>query len=225
MAETSYQLLPPPSHHEEKDSLDSPLRPLPVDSHSTVRKPRRPYLRWVGAAIITTLCGAIAIGLFIHRVTLDRSTSSWMNCGSTVEEAHARNCIYDVMIASWLLPECSDLDLMNRYLTERDWEFYRDINLTELIPMPTLRLGEHRYPVFATVQQHRHHCAYIWEKQFRSVVSGNKLDELTASTKHTHHCAQTIYDGLPEAKDGLLLDVKFLSCVEAGVSLDHGRDS
>lgn len=105
---------------------------------------------------------------------------------------------------------------MEKFLAERDWEFYHDQNLTHVIPMDELRRGEHTYPVWASVHQHQHHCSYVWMKQFRSVVAGKKLDDLSASVHHSSHCANGLYTGMPWAKENLALAVKYFSCVKAG---------
>jgi hypothetical protein len=120
------------------------------------------------------------------------------------------------MIGSWLLPECSDIELMEEYLATRDWEFYQDQNLTEVFPMDILRRGEHTSPVWASSHQHQHHCAYMWMKQFRASVAKMKMDDLSASIGHTRHCADGLYTGLPGAKENLALAVKYFSCVDAG---------
>lgn len=175
------------------------------------------YRRWVLATVLVVLSLSLIVS-FGPRVFTSSFSSSprWTHCGSTVKEAHARDCQYDVMIGSWLLPECSDIGLMEEYLAERDWEFYRDQNLTEVIPMDVLRRGEHTYPVWASVHQHQHHCAYMWMKQFRAAVARKKMDDLSASVDHTRHCADGLYTGMPGAKENLALAVKYFSCVDAG---------
>jgi len=146
----------------------------------------------------------------------------WTNCGYSPDEARHRGCQYDVMIGSWLLPDCFDGELMEEYLSGRDWEFYSDPELTNELSMDLLRLGNHGFVVYATVHQHQHHCAYVWMKQFRAAARKQKMDDLSANTHHTSHCAEALYSGMPGANGSLGLEVKYFSCTEAGLgNLSH----
>lgn len=158
----------------------------------------------------------LGITLVRHGIIPYRQSPTYRHCGSTPSEALARSCHYDVMIGSWLLPECSDPELMEEFIAERDWEFFKDANLTEAIPMDELRKGLHTYPVWATVHQHQHHCTYVWMKQFRAAARGGLMDDLSGNMDHTHHCAMGLYTGMPGAGKNLALAVKYFSCVEAG---------
>lgn len=217
MSGSQYQQLST-AGYKDKESLDS--EETLHHSLDRIYHPQSQKLRERLHLIIFALAVAfslvVSLGLISHRLVLKIPGSEWTNCGSSVEEAHARNCLYDVMIGSWLLPECSDPELMENYLAERDWEFYKDEDLIETLPMDMLRLGEHLYPVYATIHQHAHHCAYVWEKQFRSILFSKKMDDLSGNTEHSHHCAQGLYTGMPGAKGNLGLEVKYFSCVKAG---------
>lgn len=218
----SKQYSPLPNHHDKigEDSLEQ-SEPLVTDSQNSIKRTSRTsqWRVWrvaFGIAFCLFCIGLAAAFISGSLSQLIASNRKWTHCGSTVEEAHARGCQYDVMIGSWLLPECFDAELMERYLADRDWEFFRDSNLSQVLPMDELRRGEHSYPVWATVQQHQYHCAYIWEKQFRSAVAGELMDDLSASVHHTHHCATGLANGMPGAKENLALAVKYFSCVRAG---------
>ncbi|KAL1878097.1 hypothetical protein VTK73DRAFT_8058 [Phialemonium thermophilum] len=211
MSTAAYQPLGEDSEPSERSSLEN--RSEKPDSTRRTHPAKR-WILWLLIAIIAATGGCI-IGVAVTRL-LFPSSPRWIHCGSTIEDAHERGCLYDVMIGSWLLPECSDTELMEEFIANRDWEFYKDQNLTEVIPMDELRLGLHDFPVWASIHQHQHHCAYVWMKQFRAVVNGKKLDDLSASMAHTRHCALGLYTGMSGAKENLALAVKYFSCVKPG---------
>lgn len=113
-----------------------------------------------------------------------------------------------------MLPACFDGELMEEFVTARDWEFFHDAALSQVMPMETIRLGEHNHAVYATMHQHGHHCAYVWVKQFRAAARGWALDDLSANEHHTRHCADSMYHGFHGANASLALEVKYFSCVE-----------
>lgn len=217
MSGTKYRQLPTAGYEDgESVGSEETIHQSEDKYHQPESQELKRRLHWIIFALTGAFSFVISVGLISHKLVFKTRGSEWTNCGSTVEEAHARNCFYDVMIGSWLLPECSDSELMETYLAERDWEFYKDEDLNETLPMDMLRLGEHLYPVYATIHQHAHHCAYVWEKQFRSILFNKKMDDLSGNTQHSHHCAQGLYTGMPGAKGNLGLEVKYFSCVKAG---------
>jgi hypothetical protein len=110
---------------------------------------------------------------------------------------------------------------MESYLTKRDWDFYKDANLTQKLDMDELRLGNHDFPTWADWRQHAIHCAYVWEKQWRATLRGSKMDDVSASPGHTGHCARGLWSGIGHASDDSLppsgfITVKYFSCVKSG---------
>eukprot|EP00249_Psilotum_nudum_P027933 c36202_g1_i1 orf=1-456(+) len=93
--------------------------------------------------IFTTI---LVLGLF----TLRRA-SQWDQCGTTPEEARSRGCIFEVTLSLWVPEECYDRELEEEYLQSKDLVYYRDINLTEAVPLDEVRLGQ-QYGWFVPMQ-------------------------------------------------------------------------
>lgn len=198
-------------NEEDTESVFS--EPSPKD-HVRIRRKR--YIFVFGTVLLLLIASSLFL-VFNGTTSMFSSRLSWTNCGHSPAEAKQRGCQYDVMIGSWLLPECFDGELMEEYLSTRDWEFYSDAELTKELSMDMLRLGNHDFVVYATVHQHQHHCAYVWMKQFRAAVRNQKMDDLSANIHHTTHCAEALYTGMPGANGSLGLEVKYFSCTEPGL--------
>lgn len=117
-------------------------------------------------------------------------------CGHTPREAQARGCVFDVMSFAWLPPACLDTEMMERYISERTWEWYEDYDMTKKLPLSVVRQGEYKW-AFSTQSFHIAHCIYTWEKQGRFLFASSREDEKwidqgSFGHHHTTHCIDFI---------------------------------
>ncbi|KAH7318923.1 hypothetical protein BKA65DRAFT_409260, partial [Rhexocercosporidium sp. MPI-PUGE-AT-0058] len=85
-------------------------------------------------------------------------------CGNTARIARSRGCVFDVMFFGWIPAPCMNVEMQDRYIAERTWEWYEDYAMTKRLPVDVVRAGEYRW-VFSSRSYHIAHCIYTWEKQ------------------------------------------------------------
>ncbi|EMD59049.1 hypothetical protein COCSADRAFT_102599 [Bipolaris sorokiniana ND90Pr] len=85
---------------------------------------------------------------------------SWPKCGFTPAEAKSRGCKFDILSFAWQLPECYNAKLMEEFLAEKDWAFYRDPEGTSSVSRDVALQGE--LDLYVTQEYHRTHCMYMW---------------------------------------------------------------
>lgn len=119
--------------------------------------------------------------------------AGWQNCGSSVEEARAKGCFFDVMLHSWVSAECADKELMDEYLAKIPYHWYRDWKTKEEITVEEMRLGEHGTAA-VKLEEHGTHCAYVLEKNIRALMNGKPLARSIYSIKHAVHCLGLLVD-------------------------------
>ncbi|KUI72152.1 hypothetical protein VM1G_07808 [Cytospora mali] len=110
-------------------------------------------------------------------------------CGSTVEEAKALNCTWDLLAAAWLPPACIDQELNEEFRNEGPWRYFADREGTEELPEEELpyRVGE-GMEFYASLKYHKTHCSYQWRKMHRAMMRGTKIENKLADYHHTKHC-------------------------------------
>lgn len=130
-------------------------------------------------------------------------------CGSTLEEAKALNCEWDVMAAGWLPPACIDRELTEEFRAEGPWRYFADQNGTEELLEEELqyRLGEGN-EYYASLRFHKTHCGYQWRKMHRAMQRGTKIENKLADYHHTLHC------GYVNMQEGDLEDLLTIITVE-----------
>ena len=143
---------------------------------------------------------------------------AWYNgdCGSTSAEAIANNCVYSIVLHSWLPPSCltpedrEDEELM--YAGREDaWSYTLD-NGTALT-MEDLKRGDYHH--FTTsFGWHVVHCMYVWKRVHRVAMDAEKrMDSYTANYHHTEHCVKMIGGDPGGMKDsGTKIFVKYPVC-------------
>ncbi|KAL8243963.1 hypothetical protein R6Q59_010221 [Mikania micrantha] len=139
----------------------------------------------VGFAVFTTL---LTMALFASK-----KAPHWDQCGTTPAEARSRDCIFEVTLSLWVPKECYDRDLEEEYLRSEDLSYYRDMNLTDVVPLDEVRTGE-QYGWFVSYQHHIRHCEFGLRKFHRAVISGGKIDGYLLSYNHTMHCLKMFTD-------------------------------
>ncbi|OHE91934.1 hypothetical protein CORC01_12784 [Colletotrichum orchidophilum] len=170
------------------------------------------FLPWV--ALSTLLL--IALGAFGHEFSLLSIESSphaalKHTCGSTVAEAKAKGCVFDVMAYGWVPSQCYNGDLVSTYnaYDMSPWAF--DRNFTKPATEQVLMAGERRI-LYTDLRFHQEHCFYTWHNLLHSVEHQRPLiHNLSASTEHRHHCKGLFLHG--EAPTGPVVPA-FFHCVD-----------
>lgn len=119
--------------------------------------------------------------------------AGWKDCGSNIKEAHEKGCLFDVMLHSWVPEDCFDKELMDRYLTEVPYRWYRDERFEEEITIEEMRRGEHGSAA-VKLEEHGTHCAYVLEKNLRAIMKGKSVARSIFSVQHAVHCIGLIVD-------------------------------
>ena len=117
-------------------------------------------------------------------------------CGNTARIARERGCVFDVMSFAWLPASCIDFEMMDRYISERTWEWYADYDLKHKLPLSVVRQGEYKW-AFSSQSYHIAHCIYTWEKQGRFLFAPSReeekwIDQGSFGRHHTTHCIDFI---------------------------------
>ncbi|KXH44071.1 hypothetical protein CSIM01_04375 [Colletotrichum simmondsii] len=170
------------------------------------------FLQW--SALITLLL--FALGAFSHEYSLLSIEPSphavpLYTYGSTVPEAKAKGCVFDVMAYGWVPSQCYNGDLVSTYnaYNMSPWAF--DKNLTKPASEQVLMAGERRI-LYTDLRFHQEHCFYTWHNLLHSVEHQRPLiHNLSASTEHRHHCKGLFLHG--EAPTGPVVPA-FFHCVD-----------
>jgi hypothetical protein len=119
-------------------------------------------------------------------------------CGKNAAEARARGCHFDIMVASWVRPECWDRqlhhDYVHRGVHEQNWTFWREPEALSHVELEEVQKGEWT-ELHVTASYHYAHCAYFWDRQWAQFRLGGTsvvLDERTRKDGHTQHCMNGI---------------------------------
>lgn len=130
-------------------------------------------------------------------------------CGSSVEEAQALNCTWDLLASSWLPPACIDQELTDEFREQGPWRFFEHKNRTGELFEPELpyRVGP-GMEYYSTLRWHKVHCGYQWRKMHRAMMKGMKIEGHLNSYAHTEHC------GVVALQQGEMEDLVTLATVE-----------
>lgn len=116
----------------------------------------------------------------------------FLKCGTSVEEAKASDCEYDILANHWIPKPCPDSDAIKYYQADGSWHPYAQENRTELLNVEDLGELSHYY---TSERDHIIHCAMLWRKQYTIFSKGRKnVDSVTADPVHTHHCIKYLID-------------------------------
>jgi hypothetical protein len=120
-------------------------------------------------------------------------SKNWLSCGHTAAEARSKGCRFDLMMSTWIHADCLDEDLMEEYLGEGNYTWYRDPSFERPMPDEEARLGNH-VQIFTRLDFHYSHCAYIWETQLRAYRMGKALPLEAYNYPHTLHCVSLLVE-------------------------------
>ena len=141
---------------------------------------------------------AVVPGVVLLIVTI--STVLWLKrpitqtCGTTPEEARAKDCYFDIMIGAWIPEPCADRGFSDAWSAEEEGLWFYDTNLTQPFPTSELRKGDHQL-AYTRGNFHLKHCLYMWERTLRNIMNNQMLDDESISLVHARHCTG-IYRGI-----------------------------
>jgi hypothetical protein len=75
----------------------------------------------------------------------------------------------------WTPPACHDKELPGDFLSLRNWTWYHDIKATQVADEHLVHQGKFDH-LYVTWEYHKVHCAYMWRKLHRAMMSGSRVD-------------------------------------------------
>lgn len=200
-SEASYHLLT----NDDKAPLDK------TNKHSCYR-----LERWQASNIIFWFIATIAICASIYTILIyrpDQTSSEWIDCGGSPEEARNRGCKFDLLSFAWQTPDCYDHDLLEEFLAYDEWEFFTDKlgNATTTVPLEVARRGERT--LYATETYHFVHCTFMWLQMHRAYTVLGYIDSHLDAYNHTLHCQGVLFRrGNPPSRVTTVGVLKYPSC-------------
>jgi hypothetical protein len=128
---------------------------------------------------------------------ISMNEDDWLSCGKTPEEARSLGCVFDVLLSSWVHPDCHDPEFMESYVTKVKFPWFRYKNMTDPVQEAEVRLGEYK-TLYCHQDFHYMHCMYMWEVQMRAWKYGLPVDSGSWNLGHSGHCAQLMLEPKPE---------------------------
>lgn len=152
------------------------------------------------------------------------ANSDSLSCGNSPAEALAAGCEFDVMSFAWSQQACFDRELMDDFLSRKNWTWW--VDEVDGVPLGLLDVRKGQYSqLFVTWEYHLVHCTYMWKKMHRAIQSGRPLDSYIANIDHTIHCEMMLLDDtVDRGARNTIIGVKYPTCPgSSSYSLD-GRN-
>jgi len=156
------------------------------------------WFRFVAISLaITILVSACFIGFRVSQrhahdisvLELDMTPEEASPCGDNPITARERGCEFDPLTFAWLTPECYDYNLTAEFLKLQDWQWWRvkpDGSRRQLSLINIMQSSDETLHV--SWEYHRQHCAYLWIKMHRAMLSGSPIDGVTMLDIITNVC-------------------------------------
>jgi hypothetical protein len=144
-----------------------------------------------------------------HNIT---SGAKFLSCGSSLRDARALECKYDILLNNWVPAPCYDDEFIQEYKDDESWGAYADANLTQRLTSIE-KMSEREY-YYTSVRDHINHCAIMWKKQFWVLFEERKaFDTMVASPSHTDHCALYLNEVMDRnPTEATKVDVGYAGC-------------
>ncbi|KAK4206657.1 hypothetical protein QBC37DRAFT_458135 [Rhypophila decipiens] len=117
----------------------------------------------------------------------EESFPSYQSCGHSPTEARAKGCTFDLMLSTWIPPSCADNAMMETYLSQGKYHYFRDENRTEPMSEKEARKGEYKV-IWTEGEFHLAHCVYLMDMQIRSYKTARPVEVGIFNHGHTMHC-------------------------------------
>jgi hypothetical protein len=176
--------------------------------------------------IIAIFCAFLTIGFFIITATsgfMNATSSishSFVNndilkapCGTSIAEAKALGCHFDIITFCWLPDRCHDPELSKNFDHLSQWQWYRDHNLTQRVSKDEALTGE-LDGLYVSWEYHIEHCVYMWMKMHRALLGKGKraVDGYIGPYSHTLHCGKMLLSRFELTDFNTRIRVKFPDC-------------
>lgn len=126
-------------------------------------------------------------------------TRNYYHCGTSIEEARARDCSYDISTNHYIPTRCVDQASIAEYQEDGSWYGFADANHTELLSIK--EMGS-RPMYYTNERDHIVHCAMLWRRQFRALKSRRQhLDSLSVDEEHMMHCSKYLIEMTEKGTD------------------------
>lgn len=166
--------------------------PLPKNEQDCANHtPQGPTKRKIAAIIFAVLLTVLSVTLIAILSLRSKHTADAQNCGSSPGEALALGCHFDIMSFCWLPTQCYDEALTDDFMQAGPWKWYTDRGGGVEVPEDVVHTGAYEN-LFVSFDYHRHHCAYMWSKLHRAVISGGPIDSYIGDYNHTRHCQRVL---------------------------------
>lgn len=127
--------------------------------------------------------------------SVDRFRPGTTSCGATMEEAHARDCVFDDLSLLWIPRKCTQ-NFNKEYMTAnggQPFSYWMDRNGTEALQ----DLGSHVEPgkfFWTSRRNHIVHCQYNLYRLADALQTGEYVghDDGQDLSEHLHHCVMTM---------------------------------
>lgn len=147
---------------------------------------------WVPPVISMLLFLSLLLALTIlTNLTWFNPEPPLRSCGKSAAEARDFGCTYDLMMDSWLPPNCYDEELSLEFRGLHDWPMYRHKNMTERLTIEEVA-ERGQALVHTTIEYHYTHCLFALRKLHRAWSLGKDIEAEVAEVKHTDHCASFV---------------------------------
>ncbi|KAH8819912.1 hypothetical protein F5884DRAFT_849201 [Xylogone sp. PMI_703] len=138
-------------------------------------------------------------------------------CGNSSASALKNGCVFDRLTVSWQHPSCSQAATSDflQYAGDRPYQYWLDREGTQLLSEEELaHMNENSY--WTTKREHLAHCAFVILRFYKAMDAGERVDSLTGSTKHAHHCMKNFLGLLEQSEDWYEIrttgNIQYLSC-------------
>lgn len=187
----NYNLLPNDQDKESRRTSSDDSTDTIVDPNPTTYRTRSRKRFWtvLSVSILLALIVVFSTTYVAFKLTVPQPAHkpAVTQCGSTPSEAWDRGCIFETTLSLWVPPDCYDFELETVYLQQPDLKFYRDVNLTEEVPLREVKTGKSP-GWFVPWDHHVRHCSFAWRKFHRAAAFGKKVDGYVLQYAHTEHC-------------------------------------
>lgn len=184
-----------PQRYEEIHHGDSTTTGVASTFPIKPGRSRRNYL--FASAILMVACGSAV--LLLSHVTFKsqvKNSSAPSTCGTTVAEAKANGCEFDVLSECWLPKECRDRETdleFHKWLQSDDrqlgpWPFFEDREMTRRIPDEKALSQWVDQLIFTPHEEHVGHCIFMARKLRRAMEGELRMDTRNGPLNHTIHC-------------------------------------
>lgn len=190
----------------------------------------RPWINFQNVILsITCLCAMTTLGILVlrqptpdHRVVSTNKVqagSRVATCGSSIAEATAKGCVWDLMNYAYVPTACYDKEESSRWIEKYGpWKWHRDANGAEPVQQVDLSKTE---TVYAEQSWHVEHCLYTIRSTHVAGVKNGYVTDQAVQVNHTNHCIDFITRHVSGGgQASTKAELQFMSCV----TLDYVSD-